>query len=116
MTAPAKPPKHRLRQEGWRTAAPFFLPSMIGMLLFSLLPLLLSALISLTDWNGLDQLLAPGMLQEHFVGLANFQAILTGGEFWQVLRNTLYYIVPYIPLMLAASLVVAQILSQTRRA
>ena len=115
MTAPAKPPKHRLRQEGWRTAAPFLLPSMIGMLLFSLLPLLLSALISLTDWNGLDQLLAPGMLQAHFVGLANFQAILTGGEFWQVLRNTLYYIVPYIPLMLAASLVVAQILSQTRR-
>lgn len=57
MTAPAKPPKHRLRQEGWRTAAPFLLPSMIGMLLFSLLPLLLSALISLTDWNGLDQLL-----------------------------------------------------------
>lgn len=49
MTAPAKPPKHRLRQEGWRTAAPFLLPSMIGMLLFSLLPLLLSALISLTD-------------------------------------------------------------------
>ena len=48
MTAPAKPPKHRLRQEGWRTAAPFLLPSMIGMLLFSLLPLLLSALISLT--------------------------------------------------------------------
>ena len=62
MTAPAKPPKHRLRQEGWRTAAPFLLPSMIGMLLFSLLPLLLSALISLTDWNGLDQLLAASLV------------------------------------------------------
>ena len=57
MTAPAKPPKHRLRQEGWRTAAPFLLPSMIGMLLFSLLPLLLSALISLTDWNYVNGIL-----------------------------------------------------------
>lgn len=117
MNARVKPAKRkrRLGQEGWRVAAPFLLPSLIGMLIFSLMPLVISLFISLTDWNGLDQLLAPGMLQQHFVGLENFRTILTGSEFWQVLGNTLYYIVLYIPLMLISSLVVAQILSQAHR-
>ena len=91
------------------------LPSLIGMLVFSLLPLVISAFISLTDWNGLDQLLAPGMFQEHFIGLDNFKNILSSSEFWQVLGNTCYYIVLYIPIMLAASLSVAQLLSQSRK-
>ena len=43
-------------QEGLITASPFLMPSLIGLLVFSLLPLLISAFISLTDWNGLDQL------------------------------------------------------------
>ncbi len=53
-------------QEGLITASPFLMPSLIGLLVFSLLPLLSSAFISLTDWNGLDQLTAPGFFQEHF--------------------------------------------------
>ena len=105
----------RLQQDGLTLAAPFLLPSLIGMLVFSLLPLVLSAFISLTDWNGLDQLLAPGMFQEHFIGLDNFKNILSSSEFWQVLGNTCYYIVLYIPIMLAASLSVAQLLSQSRK-
>ena len=56
-------------QEGLITASPFLMPSLIGLLVFSLLPLLISAFISLTDWNGLDQLTAPGFFQEHFIGL-----------------------------------------------
>ena len=86
MSDPRKPRPGRLVQGGLRTALPFLLPSMAGMLVFSLLPLLISACISLTDWNGLDQLLAPGMFAEHFVGLGNFQAILSGKEFWQVTK------------------------------
>ena len=103
------------RKSRLQLAAPFLLPSLIGMLVFSLLPLVISAFISLTDWNGLDQLLAPGMFQEHFIGLDNFKNILSSSEFWQVLGNTCYYIVLYIPIMLAASLSVAQLLSQSRK-
>ena len=62
-------------QEGLITASPFLMPSLIGLLVFSLLPLLISAFISLTDWNGLDQLTAPGFFQEHFIGLDNYKAI-----------------------------------------
>ncbi len=79
-----------------------------------LLPLLISAFISLTDWNGLDQLTAPGFFQEHFIGLDNYKAILSSPEFWGVLWNTFRYIIMYIPLMLVASLGVAYLLSRQR--
>ena len=115
MSSRVKRRKSRLQQDGLKLAAPFLLPSLIGMLVFSLLPLVISAFISRTDWNGLDQLLAPGMFQEHFIGLDNFKNILSSSEFWQVLGNTCYYIVLYIPIMLAASLSVAQLLSQSRK-
>lgn len=103
------------KRDGLFTAAPFLLPSLLGLLIFSLLPLLVSAVISLTDWNGLDQLLAPGFLQEHFIGLENYANILSGPEFWKVLGNTGVYIVMYIPCMLAASLLEAYLLSSQRR-
>ena len=101
-------------QEGLITASPFLMPSLIGLLVFSLLPLLISAFISLTDWNGLDQLTAPGFFQEHFIGLDNYKAILSSPEFWGWLWNTFRYIIMYIPLMLVASLGVAYLLSRQR--
>lgn len=100
---------------GLLTAAPFLLPSLIGMLIFSMLPLIISALISLTDWNGLAKLTGPGFFREHFIGLENYKKILTSTEFWRTLGNTAEYIILYIPLMLAASLLVATLLSQARR-
>ena len=92
----------RKQAGGLLTASPFLLPSLIGMLIFSVLPLIISGMISLTDWNGLAKLTDPGFLQEHFIGLENYKKILTSTEFWRTLGNTAEYIVLYIPLMLAA--------------
>lgn len=100
---------------GLLVASPFLLPSLIGMLIFSLLPLIISGLISLTNWNGLDKLTDPNFFQEHFVGLENYTKILTTPEFWRTLGNTAEYIILYIPFMLAASLLVAYLLSQPRK-
>ena len=105
----------RKQAGGLLTASPFLLPSLIGMLIFSVLPLIISGMISLTDWNGLAKLTDPGFLQEHFIGLENYKKILTSTEFWRTLGNTAEYIFLYIPLMLAASLLVATLLSQARR-
>lgn len=109
-------PKLRKQGSGLLVASPFLLPSLIGMLIFSLLPLVISGLISLTDWNGLDKLTDPNFLQEHFIGLENYKRILTTPEFWRTLGNTVEYIVLYIPFMLAASLLVAYLLSRPHRA
>lgn len=112
-----KKPKQKWKKQGQGLliASPFLLPSLIGMLIFSLLPLLISGLISLTDWNGLDKLTDPAFFEKHFVGLENYIKILTTPEFWRTLGNTAEYIVLYIPLMLAASLLVAYLLSQQRK-
>jgi len=98
-----------------RAAYVFLIPSLIGMVVFSALPLIVSGLISLTDWNGLDSLLDPSFMSQHFIGLTNFKDILTGEEFWKVLLNTLGFIVLYIPLMLCLSLLVAFLLSRPKK-
>lgn len=98
-----------------KAAYVFLIPSLIGMVIFSALPLIVSGFISLTDWNGLDSLLDPGFMSQHFIGLKNFKDILTGEEFWKVLLNTLGFIVLYIPLMLCLSLLVAFLLSRPKK-
>lgn len=112
-----KKSKAKLRKQGsgLLVASPFLLPSLIGLLVFSFMPLLISGFISLTDWNGLDKLTDPSFMQQHFIGLENYKSILTTGEFWKTLGNTAKYIVLYIPLMLAASLLVAYLLSRSHK-
>jgi len=82
----------------------FLLPSLFGLIFFSLTPMASSFFISLTDWDVISG--AP-----KFLGFSNYLNILQGEEFWRTLKNTLYFIVLYIPLMLLASLFVANLLN-----
>lgn len=107
--------KMRKKSNGLFVASPFLMPSLIGLLIFSMMPLIISGFISLTDWNGLDKLTDPAFFKEHFIGFENYKAILTSAEFWQTLGNTATYIVLYIPFMLAASLLVAYLLSRPQK-
>lgn len=94
----------------WIVITAFLLPSCIGLMVFSIIPIFYSLVISITDWNGLvpwDR--ASGV--PNFVGVGNYQEILSGEEFWRVLRNTLYYIVLYIPLILIFSIAAAILLN-----
>ena len=107
--------ERRRNERSFLSASPFLTASLIGFAIFYFAPMVISVVISLTDWNGLDRLLAPGFMAEHFIGLDNYKAILTGTEFWKVLKNTLVYIVLYIPLMLMVSTAIAALLSRQRR-
>lgn len=95
-------------------ALPFMLPSFIGMLVFSLCPVLIAIFLSFTDWNGLEKLNVQTFI-EHFVGLNNYKSILSSSEFWTVLLHTLYYIVLYIPLVFIASLGIALLLNKKKK-
>ncbi len=108
--------KRKKQRSSLLVASPFLLPSLIGLLIFSFMPLIISGLISLTDWNGLDKLTDPAFLQQHYIGFENYKTILSSQEFWRTLGNTAEYIVLYIPLMLAASLLVAYLLSRPHKA
>lgn len=104
---------HKRTKEGWGTALVFLLPSGLGLLVFSLLPLGASLLLSLTSWDGL-QVLTPELVRDSWVGLGNFGAVLGGVEFWRVLSNTFYFIVLYLPLILGSALAVSMLLNVRR--
>lgn len=109
----------KYRRRGFLKALPFLLPSMIGFILFIFIPIIIAILISQTSWNGLAKIsLFDGfgkMIAKEYVGIQNFVLILKGKEFWDVLGNTLYFIVLYIPLVLVTSLGVASILNSRFR-
>ena len=109
----------KTRQAGWKAALPFLLPSMVGFILFSILPMITQLFISVTDWDGLSELTLfsdfGGFMQQFYVGLQNYVEIFTSKELYQVLGNTLWFIVLYIPLMLVAAMAVALVLNSKIR-
>lgn len=97
-------------QHGWRQArvvALFVGPSLLGLVLFTLGPLLASLGISLTSWD----LLTP----PQFVGLANFTELLGSAEIRDALLHTLIYIVIYLPTVLVLGLLLAILLNRPLR-
>jgi ABC-type sugar transport systems, permease components len=101
------------RASAWTTLL-FLAPSLVGLVAFSIAPITASAALGLTSWDGLSRV-SFSTVAEKWVGLGNYAAVLGDQEFWRVLGNTLYFIVLYLPLILAASIAVALILASGRK-
>ena len=86
------------------TIAAFLAPTVVGFLLFSLIPIARSLYLSFTSWD----ILQPA----EWVGLENYKVLLGSEEFWRVMRNTGEYIVLYVTLMLVSSLALAALLNR----
>lgn len=96
----------------WTTIILFLLPACTGLLIFSIIPIFYSMVIGITNWNGLNAWdLGAGV--PSITGMENFRELISGEEFWRTLRNTAYYIVLYIPLMLIVSIGAAVLLNNT---
>lgn len=94
-------------QKGWRHTmwvAIFLLPSLMGLLVFTFIPILSSLGLTLFEWD----LLTP----PRFVGLSNFERLSTDPTFWEALTHTLYFIAGYIPLVMALALGAAVLLNR----
>lgn len=89
-------------ERGWKrglTLALFLGPSLIGVSVFVLGPILASLGLSFASW---DLLTAP-----RFIGLKNFTQLLQDNEFWTALKHTLQFLLGYIPLVMGFGLLVA---------
>lgn len=94
---------------GRRTATAVFLaPSLIGLVVFCLIPIVSTLAFSLLDYD-----LLAGTAK--FVGMKNFARILTGKEFPQVLLHTLTYVGLYLPLILFTALTQGMLLNHSFR-
>jgi len=104
---------------GFLKALPFLAPSLAGLILFSIIPIFASLLISLTSWTGMSRVSLFngffGFVKKNFVGLENYRNILSGDEVWRVLGHNAYFIILYLPLMLILSLLVASIIHHKSR-
>lgn len=80
----------------------FLLPSIIGFVIFSFIPMLSAVFLSFTNWDVIG-----GM--PDLIGFENYINIFTTDEFYIVMGNTLEYIVLYIPSIIILSLIVAML-------
>lgn len=85
----------------------FVSPMVLGFTLLLLFPMGLALYMSLTDW--------PLLGEHHFIGLENYQNVMTDAMFWKVLANTVYFTAGLVPLNIVLALLLALLLSRSIR-
>ncbi|MCM3030550.1 MULTISPECIES: sugar ABC transporter permease [unclassified Niallia] len=94
----------RGRQNLWGYA--FLAPQLIGLILFSLIPVIFTLTLSFMKWDGFGA--------KEFIGLANYIDQFQDADFWKALGNTVYYTILVIPVSIALSLAVAIALNKIK--
>ncbi len=84
-----------------RAAWAFLAPALLLIGAFFVLPVVAGLVLSFTDFD-IYAIGDPGVAR--VVGLGNYRQVLTESEFWNALRNTLYFVVVGGPLSMLASL------------
>ena len=95
---------------GWRKAlvvTMFLAPSLLALLAFSIGPMVGTLWVSVQEWN----LIRPA----EFIGLDNFRDLWHDDDAWQALRNTIYYLVGYLPLVVVGGLALAVLVNSRLR-
>jgi raffinose/stachyose/melibiose transport system permease protein len=96
-------PRRNARLRQIRAQIPFLLPALVIFTAFVIYPILGSLYYGLTDWDGLS----PDL---HFVGLSNFQQLLSDPSVFTDLKNTLIFAAGVMVLQNGMALLLAIIL------
>lgn len=89
------------------TVALFLAPSLLTLLAFSIGPMLGTVWVSLQDWNLIRD--------AEYIGLENYRELWGDEDFHRALRNTIYYLVGYLPLVLVGGLGLALLVNAKLR-
>ena len=95
----------RFRDNAWGYA--FILPWIIGLLVFTGGPILGALGLSFTEWN----LMSPAK----FAGFANYQRLVTDGQFGRAMYQTAYFTFASVPIGMALSFFLALLVNQKLR-
>lgn len=87
----------------------FIVLPFIGLILFTLLPLIISIYSSFTAWP-----LGQSLFDAKFIGWDNYKEVLNSDMFWKSLGNTFYYMIG-IPIGLVISLMLAMMMNRGTR-
>lgn len=102
-TSPAaRPRRSKLAKIESRQALGFASPALVGLALFTVVPVVLSIVMSLYNW--------PAFGERTFVGLDNYKWLLTESpDFKPAMRNSVVFAVLYVPANIVVSLTLALI-------
>ena len=96
--------KLTLRSDETKWAMIFIAPTFIGIVIFTLLPILASFYLSFSSWDFRTNV--------KFVGLENFRYIFTDTLFYKVILNTLVFTLFYVPIKIIVALFIANLLNK----
>ena len=83
-----------------RQALGFASPALVGLAIFTVVPVVLSIVMSFFDW--------PTYGEKTFIGVDNYIRLFTNSpDFWPALRNTAVFAVFYVPISVILSLLLA---------
>ncbi len=86
-----------------RAAYLFLSPWLIGLILFWLVPIVASLLLSFSEWNIIGDI--------EWVGLDNYRDMIDDRTFWVSIRVTLKYLILSVPLYIGAGLLLSLVLN-----
>lgn len=89
------------------TVGAFLGPSLVALLAFSIGPMVGTVWVSLQDWNLIRD--------AEFIGLGNYRELWGDDDFRRALKNTLYYLVGYLPLVMVGGLGLALLVNSKLR-
>ncbi len=99
--------RKRWLNEETAVALLFILPSMIGFIVFYVVPAVRAVTISFTDW---DLLTDPNN-----IGLENYQTLLQDPNFWNSLKVTVYYVILNIPIQTFLAILIAVVMDRVTK-
>lgn len=85
----------------------FLAPNILGLLAFTMIPVVAGIAVAFTKWN-----VVSGLSGVEFVGLRNFTTLATDVEFWQAAARTVFFAGVGVPASLAFGLLLAMALNQ----
>jgi multiple sugar transport system permease protein len=97
--------KNKVRESIWGYL--FITPNFLVILVFTIIPVFFALYISMTDWNLLSD--------PNFVGLANYEKILTDKVAKETFLNTFYFTIVSVPANIFLTLILAVMLNQKIR-
>lgn len=95
----------RIREHAWCYV--FIAPAVVLYLMFTVWPVLASWYFAFFDWSGLG-------VPTRFVGLANFQEVVTNSYFWNAFKHSFQFMAGLVVLQLPTTLIMAIILNNSR--
>lgn len=99
--------KKRAERIEMLTGIGFILPSLLGFVVFTLIPVIISLFLSFTKWNFME-----GWGAIKFTGLENYIRLFTDDWFIRSYLNNIIFTVVTVPVLLALGMVIAVIINK----